>query len=241
MSRIVKGIFGGRSSSEKILQQFRPVGFSSAGATGTFDQAANRYTLTRTPERIAALEGVTSGFGAQASALRNLRSQVQPGFSRLTTGIQANLRERVAAIRSQGRSTVGSIRENLARRRLAGSSFQESEAAAAQAEFQRVEDQARAQASQAEAAAFLQEIGMSQDLIQQEFQATIGGAMAVLQDLNFDTATVSALAGQASELFNANLTAQAEARAAQEQAGEDFIGTIIGSFAPEIAGLFKKK
>ncbi len=232
MTRIVKGLFGGKSSSEGILQRFRPVGFQSPGATGSFDAGSNTYSLLRTPERSAAISSVVSGFNAQSQAMAGLRPQVAPGFGRLTRGIQASTQERIAALRGEGRRTVGNIRENLARRRLAGSSFQASEVAAAEAEFARAEDTARAESAVAEAQAFISEIGLTSDLIKEEFGAAVAGAETVLRELNFDTSTVASLAGLSSQLINDNLTAQAEARAAQEAAGEDFLGTMLGIFMP---------
>lgn len=230
MTRIVKGIFGGKSSSEGILQQFRPVSFAAPGATGTFDQASNTFSLTRTPARETAVGNLVRGFDAQASAIRGLRPSVAPGAGRLSQGLQASTQARIAALRGEGRRSVGNIRENLARRRLAGSSFQASEVAAAESEFAMREDQVRAQGAVAEAQGFLQEIDMTRTLINDEFGASIKGLGTVLQDLNFDTAVVAELAGMSSQLMNDNLRAQAEARAAQEAAGEDFLGTILGAF-----------
>lgn len=230
MSRIVKGIFGGKSASEGILQRFRPVSFAAPGATGTFDQASNTFSLTRTPAREAAVGNLVRGFDAQAQAFRGLRGSVAPGAGRLSQGLQASTQARIAALRGEGRRTVGNIRENLARRRLAGSSFQASEVAAAEAEFAMREDQVRADSAVAEAQGFLQEIGLTTDLIGKEFSSSIAGLSTVLQDLNFDTAVVTELAGLSSQLMNDNLRAQAEARSAQEAAGEDFLGTILGAF-----------
>lgn len=231
MSRIVKGLLGGKSKSEGILQRFSPVSFAAPGATGTFDRARNTFSLSRTPAREAAVGNLVQGFDAQASALRGLRGSVAPGAGRLSQGLQASTQARIAALRGEGRRTVGNIRENLARRRLAGSSFQASEVAAAEAEFAMREDQVRADSAVAEAQGFLQEIDMTRSLINEEFGASISGLSTILQDLNFDTATVTQLAGLASQLMNDNLRAQAEARSAQEAAGEDFLGTIIGAFA----------
>lgn len=230
--RIVKGIVGGKSASEGILQRFRPVSFAAPGATGTFDQASNTFTLNRTPARETAVSNLVRGFDQQAQALSSLRGSVAPGFGRLSQGLRESTQARIAALRGEGRRTVGNIRENLARRRLAGSSFQASEVAAAESEFAMREDQVRAESAVAEAQGFVQEIDMTRNLINEEFGASISGLSTVLQDLNFDTATVTQLAGLASQLMNDNLKAQAEARSAQEAAGEDFLGTILGAYLP---------
>ena len=224
--RIIRGLTGAPSASETILKRFQPVGFTAPGATGSFN--GNTYSLNRTPATTAAVQGVTAATDAQAQALAGLRSSVAPGFGQLSQSITQSMQSRINAIRDTARSTIGGIRENLARRRLAGSSFQQSEVATAAAEFAKQEDQARADAAIAKANAFIQEIGLSQNLIKDQFNASLQGAQTVLQQLNFDTSTVTQLAGLSSQLINQNLTAQAEFRDAQAAAGEDFLGTIIG-------------
>ena len=230
MSRIVKGIFGGKSRSEGILQQFRPVGFATAGASGRF--ANNTYTVTPTAERTGAIGDVVSGFNRQARAFRNLRGQVTPGFGRLSEVREEGLRSRITALRGTARRTVGNIREELARRRLQGSSFQASEVARAEAEFAMQEDQLIADANEQKAQAFVQELGLNADLISAEFGSIIEGARTVLENLNLDTATASAMAGNASQLLADNIKAQAEARAAQQAVGESFLDNIISAFSP---------
>lgn len=230
MSRIIKGVFGGKSASEGILQRFRPVSFATAGATSAFDPATNTVSVNRTPARESAVSNLVRGFDSQAQAFRGLRGSVAPGAGRLSQGLQASTQARISALRGEGRRTVGNIRENLARRRLAGSSFQASEVAAAESEFAMREDQVRAESAVAEAQGFMQEIDLTRDLIDKEFGASISGLQTVLQDLNFDTAVGAEIAGLASQLMNDNLRAQAEARAAQEASGEDFLGTILGGF-----------
>ena len=65
-------------------------------------------------------------------------------------------------------------------------------------------------------------------MIKEEFSSAISGVQDVLSQLNFETTIGARLSTDASEQINANLTAQAEARAAQQAAGEDFLGTVAG-------------
>lgn len=234
MSRIVKGIFGGTSDSEKILRRFRPSGFSTAGATGEFSNGS--FNVTPTQGRKQLLGDIRGGFDAQAAAIRGLRGQVTPGFGRLSQIRQQGLRSRLAGIRDEGRRFVGSIRSDLARRRLAGSSFQAAETARAEATVTRELDRARADANEQEAQAFLQEIGLSSQLIAQEFDSAIAGMETILQQMNLDTSLAAGLSETASQLLAANIQAQAEARAAQQAAGESFLDNIIGAFAPLAGG-----
>ena len=55
MSRIISGLLGTTSNSERVLQQYTPAGFVSSGATGSFNRGTNTYTLNRTPERTTAI------------------------------------------------------------------------------------------------------------------------------------------------------------------------------------------
>lgn len=229
MSRIVKGIFGGASSSERILQRFQPVGFNAPGGVGSFRN--NTYTVTPSAARTTAIGDIRAGFDARASAIRGLRGQVTPGFGRLSQIRQEGLRTRLAGIRDEGRRAVGSVREQLARRRLAGSSFQTAEVSRAESMVRQELDKARAEGNQLDAEAFLQEIALNSELVAQEFDSTIQGAQTVLDQLNLDTATAATMAIGASQLMAANIQAQAEARAAQQAAGEDFLGTVLGMFS----------
>lgn len=229
MTRIVSGLFGGKSKSEGILQRFRPTGFNTAGATGSMVNGS--FQVSPTAARTTAVQDVVAGLRGRGQAFGGLREQVTPGFGRLTQIRQEGLRTRLSALRGERTRAVGNVREQLARRRLQGSSFQASEVSRAESMFAREEDALRADANQQEAEAFIQELGLNAELITQEFGSRVEAAMTVLNDLNFDTQVAAASANQISGLMAANLTAQAEARAAQQQAGEDFLGTVLGMFS----------
>src|SRR3990167_9069073 len=205
MVSIVKGLFGGKSKSEKILQRFTPAGFSTPGLTGTFDKGTNTFSVSRTEEGQRTLDSLRGGFEGLATELRGLRPQVAPGFGRLTES-------RVQAIRGAGQRAVGNLREELSRRRVLGSSFAQREVVATQAEFGRQEEQARAES-------FLQDFDATRELIGQEFQASIAGSAAVLDQLNFETGLGAQLSNASSQQMQQNILAQAQARAANEAGG----------------------
>lgn len=214
MPRIVKGLFGGKSKSEKILQRFRPVGFQTGGTTASFDRGTSTFSVQRTAEGNTAIQNLISGFQAKAREFGGLRKQVTPGFGRLT-------RARVDAIRTAGKRAVGNLREELGKRRVLGSSFAQREIAGVEASFGEQEATARAES-------FLGELELNRQLIGEEFGAITEGAAVLVDQNNLDAALAANLSTATSNILNANLTAQAEARAAQEQAGEDFLGTVLG-------------
>lgn len=308
MTSIVKGLFGGKSKAEGILQRFSPAGFSSPGMSGSF--ANNRFTVTRGAPTDTALSDFRGAALAQGDALRsgasavgafipqlgglrtrlgslgerirqgisglrpslaslrgdvaNLRGQLRPGFGNLT-------RSRVEELRNNRGRAVGNLREELSRRRVLGSSFAQREIGAMEAEFARQEDLVRSESmlqeidatnqliSQelglvgAEAGLFGQEADIESGLVGQEaglisgqigvagsqyemiarsFDSSIAAAQQALNQLNLETSLAAGLGESASNLINANLTAQAQARASQEAGAAEFLGTIIGAFAP---------
>lgn len=228
--RILTGLTGGQSRSEGVLQRFRPSGFSSAGASGSYQNGT--FTVTPGFQRNRAIDAIKTGFLERAGELRGLRSQVAPGFGRLSQIREQGLRSRIASIRDAGRASVGNVREELARRRLQGSSFQRAEMARVEGMVRQEVDMARADANQAAADAFIQEIGLSTELIGQEYESRLAAFTSVLDQLNMDTELAANMASNASALIADNIKAQAEARAAAESAAESFIDNIIGAFAP---------
>ncbi|KKL57869.1 hypothetical protein LCGC14_2231090 [marine sediment metagenome] len=202
----------GKSSGEKRLARFQPASFSSPGLSGTFKD--NRFTLRRGAETSEALGDIRSLSQEQAGAFRGLRDRVKPGFGELT-------RTRIDAIRNAGKRTIGNLREELGKRRVLGSTFASREIASTEAEFGRIEEQSRAES-------FLQELALTGELIKEEFSSSISGVLEILKQLNFETAIGAGLSQSASAQLNANLIAQSEARAAQQAAGEDFLGTVLG-------------
>ena len=80
MSRIFKGIFGGRSSGEKILRRFQPTGFTSPGLTGRFNKGTNQFNISRTAEGNQTISDLLKSFKGRSEEFRGLRSEVKPGF-----------------------------------------------------------------------------------------------------------------------------------------------------------------
>ena len=221
MSRIVKGLFGGKSSSEKILQRFKPIGFRTEGLSAAFDKESGTFNVERGEGTKSAIADLVRLSEERATEFRGLRADVRPGFGRLT-------QSRVQAIRNAGRRTVGNLRSELQKRRVLGSSFAQNQITGTEVEFAQQEERARAES-------FLQELALTGELIKEEFSSSIEAVSTQLNQLNFETGIASGLATNASQLINQNLIAQAEARAAQQAAAESFINNIISGGANIIA------
>jgi len=211
----IKKIFG-KSGAEKRLGQFQPAGFAGGGLTGEFDKGANEFRLERGPERQSAIDDLVAGFRDRASEFRGLRERVRPGFGELT-------RTRVEAIRTAGARTVGNLREELTKRRVLGSSFAQREVTATESEFARQEESARAEA-------FIQELGLTAELIDEEFDATIAGLGTVLEQLNFETNIAAQLSVSASNQALTAAGASAQAASARRAGNAELFATIASAF-----------
>jgi hypothetical protein len=188
--------------------------------------------------------GIQSQFG-KVGALRgniaDLRSQVQPGFGRLTEA-------RVTAVRNAGAESIGNLRESLARRGVMGSSFANDSEARVRIATSQDEQLARAEA-------FVSEMGMQLGLAQED-RAILGQQTAILnqrathianimdrelQELgvagNIRNGLNAAITQQANQMAslqalqmqtNAQLQGQASQQNAANQAGFAGLGTMGG-------------
>jgi len=211
----IKNIFG-KSGAEKRLGKFEPAGFSGGGLSGALDKGTNTFNLERGPERGSAIDDLVSGFRDRASEFRGLRDRVRPGFGELT-------RTRVEAIRTAGARTVGNLREELTKRRVLGSSFAQREVTATESEFARQEELSRAESK-------IQELSMTAELIDEEFDSTIAGLGTVLEELKFETSLAAQLSVSASNQALTAAGASAQAAAARRAGNAELFATVTSAF-----------
>lgn len=230
---------GGGSGGGGAVFQFSP--FSAGGVTtgveqftDPFGQQVPRLTIETSPERQALVSALSGSFANQGQTitdvfrpqfggifdtqlgeLANIRSQIQPGIGALTEARQARIED------ARQRS-LGNLRDNLARRRVLGSSFAQDAQQRAEAEFGR-------QAADADAQSFLEELALTRDVINQQFQTGLQSARTDL-DLFIQSET-AARAGTEAELQEQD---KLTAIATQLSSG---IQTILGNQASLNANL----
>lgn len=181
-------------------------------------------SLTPSSARNVAVRGITeAGFGA-AGDIRGLRQRVAPGFGELTQA-------RLAAVRDARSRGIGNLRENLARRRVRGSSFGEGALISAEREFAQQEAEVRAQS-------VLEELDLTRQLISDETKFQTEGLLSQLTQLNFETGVATNFARTISDIQQRN--AQAQFAAAQKAAAAsgafkekafEFGGALLGATA----------
>lgn len=197
------------------LQNFKPVNFSGGGLSSTFDNGS--VSIGSNASRRAAVRGVADTFGGQAGEIAALRPSVAPGFSDLR-------RSRLSEIENARTNAIGNLRENMARRRVLGSSFGQDALARAESEFGQQRDRVAAES-------FLQELEATNNLINQEYQARRGQFQTGLDELNLEADLASKLAATASQQLGANARMESQLTAslgAKEAEGQGkFFGQLI--------------
>jgi hypothetical protein len=173
---------------------FTPPSFSGGGLSATFGN--NGYNVAPTADRTNAVNSVASTFGQQAQDIGSLRSQFTPGASALRSSL-------MGALQNNRTQALGNLRDNLAQRRILGSSFAQDSLARADHEYQQGIKQIQDQT-------FLQELAAQQQLIQQQYAASRGQFQTHLDELNLEAGLASDLTGKASAALSSAATTQAQ-------------------------------
>lgn len=176
------------------LQSFSPSGFSAPGVSGGF--SGGTFNLSRTAQGQSALGGLQSALANRGAQFGGLRSVVAP--------LSSQIRDAgIGRLQAERQRTVGNLRDNLARRRVLGSSFAQDAVSRAEAEF------AQRQA-EFEADVGMQELQQTMALIDQQTQADIGAFQTELSQLNLEGEMAANMANATSGILSniAQLEAQ---------------------------------
>jgi hypothetical protein len=113
MVSIVKGLLGKKPRGAKVLQGYKPAGFTSAGLSGSFD--GNNFSVSQSPGLRAAIDDIRAGFSARAQSLQTQASAVE-ALRPTLTGIASNLRSGIDAARGSlatSRTDLATLRPEL--------------------------------------------------------------------------------------------------------------------------------
>ena len=134
--------------------------------------------------------GVSNAYNTQANQLGALQPLVEPGYGRLT---EAGIR----AIQDARRATMGDLRQNLARRRVSGSSFAQNDINRTNAEFTKQQNEFASQA-------FTQELAAKQQLINDQATASANAYLQSIQQTNIDSQLATQLASGVTTVLSNN-------------------------------------
>lgn len=198
-------------------------GLNAGGLTSTVSRLPGgvvQQGVTASPERMGLITGLQSSLRSRAGEIRGLLPQVEAGFGRLTqAGMETfgAARERLQNRRTQA---IGNLRDNLARRRVLGSSFASDALARADAEFAQAERELTADEARFRATSFLQELDTTHRLMGEAASFDIEAFNTALNEMNLQANVAAQLAtGTASAIQNAaNLQTQIMNANAQQTA-----------------------
>ena len=200
------------SGNSSSLNNYKPYSFNTPGFSGTVN--GNTIDLTQSPELTSALTGVTNATTSTNNNIQDLINRLGPGYNALTDVALKNLEN--ARLK-----TVGDLQDNLARRRIAGSSFANDALTRANAEFANQGEQIRAQNT-------LASLDAANKLIQQQHANTMNAFSTTLNELNLEGTTAAQVASGVSGIMSSNAQLQAQLNAQSEAGTGQLFGTIFG-------------
>jgi hypothetical protein len=192
---------------------YQPACFNAGGISATSGAGGT----VRVRESAALKQNIgqlQSTFANQASDLAALRGTVAPGYS---TFRQAGLSD----INTQGQQNVSNLRDQLAQRRVLGSSFANAQLSQQQADIEKQRTDFIAQS-------YLQELSASNQLIQEQYTAATNGFKVGIDQMNFEAGIAAQLTQSANQTMAQVATAQAKLDQQNAQANAEGIGKAIG-------------
>lgn len=209
-------LFGGDEDTTAPVKNFKPTMINAGGLSSNLDANGN-LSIGSSAERTGLVRDLGGAFGKEAGLIEALRSRVAPGFSDLRTS-------RLQEIEDARKNAIGNLRENMARRRVQGSSFGQDALTRAELEFGRAKEKTQAES-------LLQELDMTNQLIQQEFTTRRGQFETGLNELNLQADVATKLAAGATQQMGANARLEAELNAKEAAGKGKFFGEISKPFA----------
>lgn len=205
-----QGPLGGLSGGSVSPVAPQTTNFTSPGLSGTFSNGT--FNVTRSPGLTSLLNSIQSRSGELAGSLGGLLSRIAPGVSELRAS-------RLQGLENRRRRAIGNLRDNLARRRIAGSSFASDAITRSELAFEQEADRIRAEST-------MTEIEATQQLLQQQAAADIQGFNAALSQMNFESTLGAQLATSTSDAINAAMQFNAGLQQQENAADQAALGDI---------------
>ena len=152
-------------------QGITPFSYQGPGYGINIDNTGN-IGMTRTAESQGVMDRLLGGLSTDEAAYGDLLSQITPGFGRLSNARRDEI-ERAA------QKGVGNLRDQLARRRVAGSSFANDQIGSLRAEYDALKEKSLAES-------MVQELQMTQDVIGARTNARNATISQAFQNIQFE-------------------------------------------------------
>lgn len=216
------GLLGSLFSGSKPQVNYTPPGFNAGGLSATF--GGNGYNVTPSADRSGTVSGLSNTFTQEGNQFGNLASTVQPGFSALR-------KAQLDQLNNSRTAALGNLQQNLARRRVLGSSFGQDAITRANLDYNQ-------QAANIQAQTYLQELQSSQQLIQQQYTAASQSFQTNLNEMNLEAGVAADLTGKASQTLSQVAAYQAKLDAESAAGAGKFFGNIGSQLGSALGSFF---
>lgn len=215
-------LFGGGGGGSSSKNSF--AGINAGGLNAKLGKK-NQINLSSNPLRDRLVGDVASTFSKQAEIIGNQRNRARLGLSDLRAS-------RLAGLENARQKSVGNLRDNIASRRVSGSSFGQNALTRANLAFQEEGDRIRSES-------FMQELDLTNKLIEQEFNTRRQGFQTVLDEMNLQAEVATQLATRATAEFGANARLKQELAAKSAAGAGEFFGQeILPGIKRGLSGFF---
>lgn len=181
-----------------------PTGYSVGPGGGISDSSTLQTNIGQ----------LQSTFGQAANATAGLAATVQPGFSQLR---RAGLQQ----INTTAKANLSTLQNNLAQRRIQGSSFANSQISQANADTEQQKANFTAQA-------YVDELNASNTLLQQQYQYSASQYSVAINQSNIESSTAASLVSNINSTLASTASVQAELDAKAAAGAGSAVGTVLG-------------
>jgi hypothetical protein len=196
-------------------------------ATGMNPNGSAFANVDRTGETQGFMDRLLAGLGADQNSYQDLLSQITPGFGRLSQSQQEQIKNTYA-------QKYGDLRQQLAKRRILGSSF-------ADADLQRMDLEKDQQMRAAAADSMVKELQMTSDVLKAQTDGRNQTISTALSQIQFEGNMGINLTNMVMTSMNNNLAAQQDLiklAASLKVQGATAAGNISGNLAGSVTSSY---
>jgi hypothetical protein len=216
------GVAGGLAASSLAgsPQTSSPLRLKAGGLGSTIKNG--RLTVKSNKAREGLISGISDLFRSQANTYGNIRGLVSPGFGALT-------KARVGTLENRGASRLSNLRDNLAKRRVLGSSF-------GQGQIQSEQRQLDQDIAEVRARSMLEELDLTTGLIEKQYTSDIAAVETILGELNLQAQFGQSLLTGAQTVLANNASIQSQLAVQNAQGFGAFLEPYVSSFGDAASG-----
>jgi hypothetical protein len=201
---------------QKAAKNLKPININAGGLTSSLND--NSLSINSDANRQGLVTQGANLFTQQADQLGALRGQIAPGTSALRAA-------QLAEIENARQASISNLRDNLARRRVLGSSFGSDALTRSNLDFEQ-------QKSKVIADTYMKELDATNQLINQEFTARQSAVTTQVSELNLQADLGQSLIASATDALKASAQLQAQLASS----GASTLGGIASNQATLDAG-----